>query len=146
MRVCVLEICYVHLQNDRSTRVLVFHILVQFTCLWMKTILHPVLRWQKMISPSKCPFKKTSLPFNDNTCFCRIMQASKWVSWSLLAKNIIFVQFWKKKLRLWLTSGVALPQPKCNWSVGFAIARWLARKASDNSRIMLSSLFTYSLV
>ena len=46
----------------------------------------------------------------------------------------------------WLTGGVALPQPKCNWSVGFAIARWPVGKASDNARIMLSSLFRFSLV
>ena len=46
----------------------------------------------------------------------------------------------------WLTGGVALPQPKCNWSVGFAIARWPVGKASDNARIMLFNLFRYSLV
>ena len=112
------------------------------------------LRWQKMMSPSNWPFKKKSLHLNDNTCFCSIIQSSKLVLGSLLAKNNFFVQFWKKKncilpdgqLWEWLTGGVALPQPKCNWSVGFAIARWPVGKASDNARIMLSSLFRYSLV
>ena len=46
----------------------------------------------------------------------------------------------------WLTGGVALPQPKCNSCVDFAIARWLVGKASDKARIMLSCLFRYSLV
>ena len=41
-------------------------------------------------------FKK-SLHLNDNTCFCSIIQASKLVFGSLLAKNSFFVQFWTKK-------------------------------------------------
>ena len=41
-------------------------------------------------------FKK-SLHLNDNTCFCSIIQASKLVFGSLLAKNNFFVQFWTKK-------------------------------------------------
>ena len=41
-------------------------------------------------------FKK-SLHLNDNTCFCSIIQASKLVFGSLLAKNKFFVQFWTKK-------------------------------------------------
>ena len=97
-------------------------------------------------------FKK-SLPVNDNTGFCSIIQASKLVLGSLWAKNNFFVQFWTKKCCIlpngqlweWLIGGVALPQPKCNWSVGFAIARWPVGKASDNASIMLSSLFGYSL-
>ena len=40
-------------------------------------------------------FKK-SLHLNDNTCFCSIIQASKLVFGSLLAKNNFFVQFWTK--------------------------------------------------
>ena len=54
------------------------------------------LRWQKMTSPSNWPFKKKSLHLNDNTGFCSIIQASKWVFGSLLAKNNFFVQFWTK--------------------------------------------------
>ena len=42
----------------------------------------------------------------------------------------------------WLTGRVALPQPKCNWSVGFAIARRHVGKASDNARIMLSIAYS----
>ena len=37
-----------------------------------------------------------SLRLNDNTCFCSIIQASKLVFGSLLAKNNFFVQFWTK--------------------------------------------------
>ena len=40
-------------------------------------------------------FKK-SLHLNDNTGFCSIIQASKLVFGSLLAKNNFFVQFWTK--------------------------------------------------
>ena len=40
-------------------------------------------------------FKK-SLHLNDNTCFCSIIQSSKLVLGSLLAKNNFFVQFWTK--------------------------------------------------
>ena len=95
-----------------------------------------------------------SLHLNDNTCFCGIIQSSKLVLGSLLAKNNFFVQFFYKKFCIlpdgqlweWLTGGVALPQSKCNWSVGFAIAQWPVGKASDNARIMLSSLIRYSLV
>ena len=36
-------------------------------------------------------FKKKSLHLNDNTCFCSIIQASKLVFGSLLAKNNFFV-------------------------------------------------------
>ena len=61
-------------------------------------------------------------PFNDNTGFCSIMQASKWVLGLYWQKNNFFVQFWLKKcctlpdgqLWEWLTGGVALSQPKCN--------------------------------
>ena len=42
-------------------------------------------------------FKK-SLHLNDNTGFCSIIQASKLVFRSLLAKNNFFVQFWTKNL------------------------------------------------
>ena len=38
-------------------------------------------------------FKKKSLHLNDNTGFCSIIQASKLVFGSLLAKNNFFVQF-----------------------------------------------------
>ena len=54
------------------------------------------LRWQKMISPSNWPLKKKSLHLSDNTVFCSIIQASKLVFGSLLAKNNFFVQFWTK--------------------------------------------------
>ena len=37
-----------------------------------------------------------SLHLNDNTCFCSIIQSSKLVLVSLLAKNNFFVQFWTK--------------------------------------------------
>ena len=37
---------------------------------------------------------KNSLHLNDNTGFCSIIQASKLVFGSLLAKNNLFVQFW----------------------------------------------------
>ena len=47
-----------------------------------------------MISPSNWPFFFKSLPLKDNTGFCSIMQASKWVFGSLLATNNFFVQFW----------------------------------------------------
>ena len=40
-------------------------------------------------------FKK-SLYLNDNTGFCSIIQASKLIFESLLAKNNFFVQFWTK--------------------------------------------------
>ena len=39
-----------------------------------------------------------SLPLNDNTGFCSIIQASKLVFVSLLAKNPFFVQFWTKNV------------------------------------------------
>ena len=39
-------------------------------------------------------FKKKTLHLNDNTGFCSIIQASKLVFGSLLAKNNFFVQFW----------------------------------------------------
>ena len=42
-------------------------------------------------------FKK-SLHLNDNTGFCNIIQASKLVVGSLLAKNNSFVQFWTKNI------------------------------------------------
>ena len=41
---------------------------------------------------------KQSLHLNDNTGFCSIIQASKLVFESLLAKNNFFVQFWIKKI------------------------------------------------
>ena len=40
--------------------------------------------------------KKKSLHLNDNTCFCSIIQSSKLVLGSLMAKNKFFVQFWTK--------------------------------------------------
>ena len=57
-----------------------------------------VLRWQKMITPSNWPFFFKSLPLNDNTGFCGIIQASKLVFGSLWAKNNFFVQFWIKNV------------------------------------------------
>ena len=39
-----------------------------------------------------------SLPLNDNTGFCSIIQASKLVFGSLWAKNNFFVQFWTKNV------------------------------------------------
>ena len=66
-------------------------------------------------------FKK-SLHLNDNTGFCSIIQASKLVFGSLLAKKITFLSNFEQKICIlpdgqlweWLTGGVALPQPKCN--------------------------------
>ena len=102
----------------------------------------------------KLAILKKSLHLNDNTCFCSIIQSSKLVLGYLLAKNNFFCPILNKKFCIlpdgqlweWLTGGVALPQSKCNWSVGFVIARWPVGKASDNARIMLSSLIRYSLV
>ena len=45
----------------------------------------------------KLAILKKSLHLNDNTCFCSIIQSSKLVLGSLLAKNNFFVQFWTKK-------------------------------------------------
>ena len=45
----------------------------------------------------KLAILKKSLHLNDNTCFCSIIQSSKLVLGSLLAKNNFFVQFWIKK-------------------------------------------------
>ena len=95
-----------------------------------------------------------SLHLNDNTGFCSVIHASKLVFWVFIGKKLLFCPILNKKFCIlpdgqlweWLTGGVALPQPKCNWSVGFAIARWPVGKASDNARIMLSSLFRYSPV
>ena len=42
----------------------------------------------------KLAILKKSLHLNDNTCFCSIIQSSKLVLGSLLAKNNFFVQFW----------------------------------------------------
>ena len=56
------------------------------------------LRWQKMISPSNWPFLKKALHLHDNTGFCCIIQASKLVFGSLLAKNNLFGQIWTKYL------------------------------------------------
>ena len=99
-------------------------------------------------------FLKKSLPLNDNAGFCSIIQASELVFGSLLAKKPFFVQFWTKKCCIlldgqlweWFTGGMTRLQPKCNWSVGFAIAWWPVGKASDKARIMLFNLFRYSLV
>ena len=44
----------------------------------------------------KLAILKKSLHLNDNTCFCSIIQSSKLVLGSLLAKNKFFVQFWTK--------------------------------------------------
>ena len=46
----------------------------------------------------KLAILKKSLHLNDNTCFCSIIQSSKLVLGSLLAKNNLFVQFWTKNL------------------------------------------------
>ena len=45
----------------------------------------------------KLAILKKPLHLNDNTCFCSIIQSSKLVLGSLLAKNNFFVQFWTKK-------------------------------------------------
>ena len=78
--------------------------------------IHAELNWidyqfqfNSWIDPSPAPFKvaeddiafklailKKSLHLNDNTCFCSIIQSSKLVLGSLLAKNNFFVQFWTK--------------------------------------------------
>ena len=58
-----------------------------------------ILRWQKMISPSKWSFCfSKSLPLNDNTGFCSIIQASKWVFGSFLAKHTFLSNFEKKNV------------------------------------------------
>ena len=44
----------------------------------------------------KLTILKKSLHLNDNTCFCSIIQSSKLVLGTLLAKNNFFVQFWTK--------------------------------------------------
>ena len=44
----------------------------------------------------KLAILKKSLHLNDNTCFCSIIQSSKLVLGSLLAKNNFSVQFWTK--------------------------------------------------
>ena len=44
----------------------------------------------------KLAILKKSLHLNDNTCFCSIIQSSKLVLGSFLAKNNFFVQFWTK--------------------------------------------------
>ena len=44
----------------------------------------------------KLAILKKTLHLNDNTCFCSIIQSSKLVLGSLLAKNNFFVQFWTK--------------------------------------------------
>ena len=44
----------------------------------------------------KLAILKKSLHLNDNTCFCSIIQSSKLVLGSLLAKSNFFVQFWTK--------------------------------------------------
>ena len=44
----------------------------------------------------KLAILKKVLHWNDNTCFCSIIQSSKLVLGSLLAKNNFFVQFWTK--------------------------------------------------
>ena len=56
--------------------------------------------WVLKVAEDDIAFKlaifKKSLHLNDNTCFCSIIQASKLVFGSLLAKNNFFVQFWTK--------------------------------------------------
>ena len=111
------------------------------------------LRWQRMISPSNWPFKK-KLCIWTTIYSCVVSFNRQNYFWGLYWQKITFCPILNKKFCIlpdgqlweWLTGGVALPQPKCNWSVGFAIARWPVGKASDNARIMLSSLFRYSLV
>ena len=53
------------------------------------------LRWQKMISPSNWPFLKNHCIWTTIQA-SSIIQASKLVLGSLLAKNNFFVQFWTK--------------------------------------------------
>ena len=70
----------------------------------------------------KLAISKKSLHLNDNTCFCNIIQSSKLVLGSLLAKKKLFCPILNKNFCIlpdgqlweWLTGGVALPQPKCN--------------------------------
>ena len=68
---------------------------------------------------------KRWLHLNDNTGFCSIIQASKLVFGSLLAKNNFLSNFEQKILHP---------------------PGWPIVGASDNARIMLSSLFRYSLL
>ena len=58
-----------------------------------------LLTWIKVAEDDiafKLAIFKKSLHLNDNTCFCSIIQSSKLVLGSLLAKNNFFVQFWTK--------------------------------------------------
>ena len=74
----------------------------------------------------KLAILKKWLHLNDNTCFYSIIQSTKLVLGSLLVKKWLFCPILNKKFCIlpggqlweWLTGGVALPQPKCNWSVG----------------------------
>ena len=57
-------------------------------------------KWHFKVAKDDIAFKlaifKKSLHLNNNTGFCSIIQASKLVFGSLLAKNNFFVQFWTK--------------------------------------------------
>ena len=84
------------------------------------------LRWQKMISPSNWPYFKNHCTIQASVVSCK--RQNYFLGLYLQKKTI--VQFWFKKccilldshLWKWVTGRVALLQPKCNWSVGFAIA------------------------
>ena len=76
-----------------------------FVNLWISQLKHKkyfVNPWifQLKVAQDDIAFKlanfKKSLHLNDNTCFCSIIQASKLVFGSLLAKNNFFDQFWTK--------------------------------------------------
>ena len=88
-------------------------IILLYICIWSpvwpcsgfySVSLYPwYLHWNKhcfKVAEDDIAFKlailKKSLHLNDNTCFCSIIQSSKLVLGSLLAKNNFFVQFWTK--------------------------------------------------
>ena len=69
--------------------------------LWLSShIVVPIVQQCIKVAEDDIAFKlailKKSLHLNDNTCFCSIIQSSKLVLGSLLAKNNFFVQFWTK--------------------------------------------------
>ena len=61
-----------------------------------KTVVTPLLKVAEDDIAFKLAILKKVLHWNDNTCFCSIIQSSKLVLGSLLAKNNFFVQFWTK--------------------------------------------------
>ena len=81
---------------------LAFHWMIPRTLISLIQIFyqHNHIRHRFKVAEDDIAFKlailKKSLHLNDNTCFCSIIQSSKLVLGSLLAKNNFFVQFWTK--------------------------------------------------